>query len=215
MTEAAPQQPRPFPVSSPHSHPMNDQRLSNDVFHAKARIERRERILKNNLQIAAQPAHVPAASRQQVAPFKANRSRSRLNQSQNQSSQRALARARLANQSQRLAGLNVERNLIHSSDFTAGFPPERRFAMRINFRQIANLDEGHAADVSREQKSTATDSRGFNGGRNLSLSVAQNQPSLSVSQSVLIRANPWPGFILPRSAAPPPAPLATPRTSSG
>ena len=71
---------------------MDDERLGDDVFHAVTGIERSERILKDDLHITAQAAHIAAARGQQIAAFKAYAAGRRLDQTQNQSSQRALAR---------------------------------------------------------------------------------------------------------------------------
>ena len=70
---------------------MNDERLGDNVFHVEPRIERSERILKNNLQVAPQAAHFAPPGREQIAALKTYRARSRLNQPENQPPQRALS----------------------------------------------------------------------------------------------------------------------------
>src|ERR1700691_1153274 len=65
---------------------MNNERLRNDLLHAEAGIKRGEGILKNDLHIAAQPAHLTTAGSQQVAPFEADAAGSGLDQAQNQTS---------------------------------------------------------------------------------------------------------------------------------
>ena len=72
---------------------MNDQRFGDDVFDAKAGIERREGILKDDLHIAAQTAHFAWTSREQVAVFETDAARCGLDQAQDQPSEGALARA--------------------------------------------------------------------------------------------------------------------------
>jgi len=105
--------------------PMNDQRLGNNVFHPETRIERGERILKNNLQIAAQPPHFAPTGRQQIAAVEEHSTGSRLDQTQDQPPQRTLTRSGFAHESKRLT--------------------KRRFAMRKDFRQIADFKQRHIA----------------------------------------------------------------------
>ena len=66
------------PISVPMS--MNDQGLGNNVLYGEARIERSERILKDDLHITPQPAHLPAAGAEQVAAFESNAASRRLNE---------------------------------------------------------------------------------------------------------------------------------------
>ena len=96
----------PFPVSFIYT--VNDQRLGDDVFNAEAGIERGEGVLKDDLHIAAEAAHFAGAGGEQIAVFEADVAGRGLDEAQDQSSERALARARLAHQSEGFAGVNVE-----------------------------------------------------------------------------------------------------------
>src|SRR5579864_4678307 len=128
---------------------MNDQRLGNDVFDAKAWIERGEWVLKNNLHVAAQPPHRGSATEgvstprqvHQVAAIKQNRSRSRLDQPQNQPPQRALAGAGFSHESQRLPRVDIERYAIDRANSPARLSPKGRFAMRESLRQVADFNQ--------------------------------------------------------------------------
>src|SRR5580704_14090087 len=111
---------------------VNNQRLGDDVFDAKAGIERSEGILKDDLHIAAQPAHFPGTCREQIAVFKADAARRRLNEAQDQTSERALARARFSDEPESFPGMNIERDLVHSADGV--------LALRINLGQVADFD---------------------------------------------------------------------------
>ena len=122
---------------------MNDQRLGNDIFHPESRIERGKRILKNDLHVAAQAPHLATASRQQIASLEAHAARSRLNQPKNQTPQRALARTGLSHETKRLAGLNVERNIIDRAHFSPRLPAKYCLAMRKDLRQVANFNQRH------------------------------------------------------------------------
>src|ERR1700678_2585934 len=126
---------------------MNNERLRNDLLHAKSRIERCKRILKNNLHIAAQAPHFAAAGCEQIAILKPYAARCRLDQSQNQPPERTLARTRFAHQSKRFTRMNVERHVIHRTHLARAFnaSTQRGPATRINLSQISDLDKWHAS----------------------------------------------------------------------
>ncbi len=122
---------------------MNHQRLADDVLHIHSGIERAERVLKDDLHVAPQTAHLAMTGRQQVAALKAHAAGSRLDQAQYQPAQRAFTRSRFADQSKSFAGVNVERHIVHGAHFPGGASPKHRLAQREDFRQIANFDERH------------------------------------------------------------------------
>jgi hypothetical protein len=70
---------------------MNDRRLTQNIAHSHAGIERAERILKNDLHVAAQAAQFTGAGGQQVMTIEPKAARSGLDQTQRQPAQRALA----------------------------------------------------------------------------------------------------------------------------
>jgi hypothetical protein len=109
---------------------VNDQRLGDDVFYAEARVKGGEGVLKNNLQVAAVQAHAAGCG---------------LDEAKDKTSESALARPRFADQTERFASVEVERNIIDGANFAARFPAERRFGVGEDFRQVANLEERHAA----------------------------------------------------------------------
>ena len=102
---------------------MNDQRLGDDVLHPKARVQRRERILKDDLHVAAQTTHFGRAGREQIASLEVNTARSGLDEPQNQSAERAFARAGFANQAECFAWLDVERNIVDCAYIARLLPP--------------------------------------------------------------------------------------------
>ena len=102
---------------------MDKKRLGDDVFDAEAGIERGEGILKDDLHIAAQAAHFAGAGGEQVAAFEADAARGGLDEAQEQASERALARARFADQAESFAGVNVERDIVDGAHFAAELPP--------------------------------------------------------------------------------------------
>jgi hypothetical protein len=131
------------PISLPMS--MNDQGLGNNGLYGKARIERSERILKDDLHIAPQPAHLPAAGAEQVAAFESNAAARRLNQPQDEAPERTFSRAGFAHQSESFSLVNVERDIVDRTNVVTAsrLSPERRRALRINFGEISDFDQRH------------------------------------------------------------------------
>ena len=119
--------------------------LGDDVFDPEAGIERGEGILKDDLHIAAQAAHFTGAGGEQVAAFETDAARSRLDQAQQQASERAFARTRFADQAESFAGVNVERNIVDGAHFAVSFP-KHRFALRINLCEISDFEQRHVAE---------------------------------------------------------------------
>ncbi len=122
---------------------MDDQRLGDDVFHAQARIERTEGILKDDLHVAAQLPHLAAAGGEQIVAFELNAAGSWLDQTKDQPSQRALARSGFANQAESLAGMDVEGDVVHGAHFAFRAAAEDRFAQQVDLGEIADFEQGH------------------------------------------------------------------------
>src|SRR5215471_5307899 len=95
---------------------VDNQRLGDDVLYPEARIQRRERILKDDLQVAPETSHLTGRCGQKIASLEVDISPSGLNEPKNQASKRALARSRFSYQAERFAGLNVEGNVVDSPD---------------------------------------------------------------------------------------------------
>ena len=87
--------------------------LADDRSHAHPRIQRRVRILKHELHLLPQRAQFRAAKRREIAAVEIYGALGRLEQFQNQPPQRRFARSRLADQSQRLARLNLQIDAGH------------------------------------------------------------------------------------------------------
>jgi hypothetical protein len=82
---------------------------------------------------------------EKVASFEADTAGSGLDEAQDQTSQRAFARSRFADQSESFAGVNVERDIVDGPDFAFVLGPcaERGLAWGINFGQISDFDKRH------------------------------------------------------------------------
>ena len=108
---------------------VNDQRLSHDRADRHARIERRIRILKDDLHVAPHPPHAAGVELADVGAVEVDRPRRRLDQSQDAAADRRLSRSRFADQSERLAGRDVEADAIdrlHLRDRAAQHSPFHR-----------------------------------------------------------------------------------------
>src|SRR5207253_3504493 len=97
-----------------------------------------------DLHVAAELPHFAVRGREQIAPVETNTAGGRLNQSQNQASQRALTRPRLPHQPEGFAGLDTQRDIIHGAHFTFRTAAEDGFTERKDFAQLLNLDEAHS-----------------------------------------------------------------------
>ena len=84
------------------------QRLGQDLAHGHARIERRVGVLEDDLHVAAERAQRLAIGGAHVASLETDLAGGRLDQAQHQAAGRRLAAAGLADERQRLAGMQVE-----------------------------------------------------------------------------------------------------------
>src|SRR5579864_4608165 len=84
------------------------QQLADDVAHRHARIQRRIRILENDLELAANRPHLLAREPRDVAPVEDDLAGCRLDELDDRARQRRLAAARLAYEPERLTRLDRE-----------------------------------------------------------------------------------------------------------
>ena len=127
---------------------MDDQRFGDDVFYSEARVERGEGILKDDLQVAAQAAYFGAARRKQIGVLETDAARGGLDQAEDEASQSAFAGAGFADETERLAGVDVERDIIDRADLAE------------DFGQVAKIREGARVDANRRRPRIYTDSHG-------------------------------------------------------
>src|SRR5262245_22659323 len=76
---------------------VNFQTFADNVAHAHSRVQRRVRILKDDLHLPSRVAEFALRQRQKILPFEINFAAGRLNESQYGASQSRFATARLAN----------------------------------------------------------------------------------------------------------------------
>src|SRR4029079_15871503 len=83
--------------------PVDSEWLRHDLTHGHARVERRVRVLKHDLKLAAHIAHTTAAERTDVRAAEDDPPRRRLEQLDHRAPERGLPAARLAHEAERLA----------------------------------------------------------------------------------------------------------------
>jgi hypothetical protein len=76
---------------------VNYQRFFDYISYSHSRIERRVRVLKNDLHIATRPPHLCGRKRKKIAPVESYFSRCRFDEPQNAAARRRFAAARLSN----------------------------------------------------------------------------------------------------------------------
>ena len=135
----------PFTAACGRNQVVQAQGLGQDLAHGHARIERGIGILKDDLRVAAEGAQLVRVQGQEIAALEANVAGIRLDQPQHQPAHGGFAAAGLADQRQRLAGIDAEADAVDRPD-ERGRPPEHRPAGDEMFHQTLDLEQGgHAA----------------------------------------------------------------------
>ena len=130
----------PRAVPRPRHQVMQLERLAQDLADGHPRIERGVGILKDDLRLAAEAAELLGIHRQQIAAFEADAAGVGLDQPQHQPAHRRLAAAGLADQRQRLAGLDNKTHAVDGVDM-GGRPPEYRALRHETPGQILDLEQ--------------------------------------------------------------------------
>ena len=92
------------------------QRLGQDLADGLARVEARVRVLEDHLELAPPLPQVLALERQEVLAVERDRARQRLRDAHDRPADRGLARARLADEPERLAARDGERDAVDRVD---------------------------------------------------------------------------------------------------
>ena len=95
---------------------MDGQGFTDDGLDGVAGVETADRILKDDLQVAAGGPQGGRIQVQKILPLEEYRSRSGGNQAENGSGQRGLAAAALADQAQGLAAADLQADSVHGPD---------------------------------------------------------------------------------------------------
>src|SRR6266404_7533636 len=114
--------------------------LGDDRADAHARVQRRVRVLKDDLHVAPHRAEIASGQREDVAAVERDGARRRLGEAQDTTSERRLAAAGLADDAERLARPHRQ---VDARDGVDGRPgtAEKSAADRVLLAQAAYLDE--------------------------------------------------------------------------
>ena len=96
--------------------PVNDQRLADDRADIHARIERSIRVLKDDLDVAAQQAKFIGPQRPNILAFKMDLARGRFDQAKHAASGGRFAAAGFADQTKRFAAVDMKIDAVHRMD---------------------------------------------------------------------------------------------------
>src|SRR5438270_379135 len=113
---------------------MNNQWFGHDFFHAHPRVERGEGVLEDDLHVAAEAAELTAAGCEHVLAVEGDGTGSGLYEAENHTSEGGLAAAGFANQSQRFALRDIERDAVDCADLALGLAEDA-------FVSLVDLDE--------------------------------------------------------------------------
>src|SRR3954467_5339692 len=149
----------------PVREPVRPQRLPDDSADAVSRVQRRKRILEHHLHAPADGPHLLLAQLGDVAPLEEDLPAGRLVQAQARAGDRGLAAAGLADEADRLAALDRQRDVVHGTDVADVAIQHEPALDREPDLQVLDLDErpasvraAHAvaAVLVRSHSSTAT-----------------------------------------------------------
>jgi hypothetical protein len=164
---------------------VDNQGLGQQILDSHSGIERPERVLKDDLHVAAQVAEFLATSCKQVAAFEANRTRGGLDESENEPPQGAFARTGFAHQAKGFATPDLKRDFVYCANYMLRARPARETAARgENFRKVLDLNQRHDWIVPK-----------LIGASRCSRRLLVNRP---LHDLVLMEGSPPPGSLLPR-----------------
>ena len=118
---------------------VNDERLGDDVVHGEARVERRVRVLEDDLHFGAAAAHFFRRQLQNVHAVEAHLPERRLFEAQEATRNRALARPRFADKTEAASCADRKTHAVHRFDRPDG-AAEHSAAQWIVFAQVFNLE---------------------------------------------------------------------------
>ena len=118
---------------------MRGHRFIQRVTHAPARVQARVRILKDDLQATAVGTHGARGQGREIGALEPYFAGGRIDQLQHRASDRALARARFADEAQHLAFRDLETDVVHG--------PHRAVAVAEVFLETANREHRRAQSM--------------------------------------------------------------------
>ena len=98
---------------------VDDERERDDLLDRLALVQRRVRVLEDDLHLAAQPAELAGGDTEEVGRLEMDGARGRLVEPEQQARERRLPRAGLADEPDRLAAVEHERDVVDRLDDAA------------------------------------------------------------------------------------------------
>src|SRR5262245_15030124 len=120
---------------------VDDERLFHDLSRAHSRVERRIRILKDDLHVAARLAHSARGKLQDVLAAEADLAAGRFDEPQHAPSRRRLAAARFADEPERLTLFDPEAHVVDGRDSSS--LPEQTCVAHEVLHEVRNVNERH------------------------------------------------------------------------
>src|SRR5438552_4781161 len=134
---------------------VDHQGLADDRAHRHSWIERRVRVLEDDLHLLAERAQRSLIERGDVLALERDLTGGRLDQAEDRAARGGLAAARLADEAQRLAGHDVERHVVHRVH-TRHLAREQAATDREVLLEVANLEERLWHGVASQYRKQAT-----------------------------------------------------------
>ncbi len=131
----------PCPYRRAVGDPVDLQRLGDGGTDRESGIERGERILEDDLDVAAHAAHLLPVERRQLGAVEAHRARRGPDELEHCASGGRLATSRLAHQAKRLARSDGERDAAHGVDLADPAAHERPTSEREVLDQVGHLEQ--------------------------------------------------------------------------
>ena len=122
-------------------HAPDPERRGEDLADALAGVQRRLRVLEDHLHLAADRLHLPAAGLGDVVAVEADRARGRRQQPHQHADQRRLAAPGLADDPERLAGVEVEGDVVDGVDVRGRAIDDHPGLDREQHPQVVDLEQ--------------------------------------------------------------------------
>jgi hypothetical protein len=127
---------------------VNRQWLTNDLLDVHARVEGAERVLEDDLHVAAQPPQLGPACPENVLAAEHHLAGISFDEAQEHAAQRALPGTGLAHKAERFSSLDRKRDVIYRAYLSRRAKSKRRLLGVIGLDQLICLHKRHAAMVT-------------------------------------------------------------------
>ena len=129
--------------------PVQRQALGHDLAHGQARAEAAERVLEDDLHLAAQRAQLAASDRPWTGGRRTAIGALAGDEAQQRQAERGLARAALADEAERLAGAQLERHAVDRLDVADGAAEQAALDRKLDLQVVGGHEHRCASDRRR------------------------------------------------------------------